>query len=421
MALEDITAGNTIANLVLTNPADGDDASQGDDHIRNLKKALQYSFPNISATASGVAAEFAFAHKGGTVSGNAVILGSLSVSGAMSFASTLSVSGAMSLATTLSVSGAAVMKTTLNVEGATTLSGAAVMKGGVTLESSLTVSGAAVMKSGLHIDGNLSVSGSLIGSFLISQGNLKTTFGDVSVPIAGANITLPGGEYGFYPMVWADGGSTMTAQTAKAVGGSVANNNIYLEGGTGTNVYARQRYVQASPPYDLGDGEIPLFIFALMNADGSIHSTCVAPEAPWHNNGPTSIRPDLEIGGKKFQRRRAILAEFGSIRAAIQNSGLTRAQIMDRFATDQMIDWEITQAIKQADMPLLPHPFMGNNLTGKTVVLLDPVSPLMSRLLDLHDAGESVTEIVRDWLTIGNTALVRKGPPGVMVCAARLK
>ena len=121
MALEDITAGNTIANLVLTNPADGDDASQGDDHIRNLKKALQYTFPNISATASGVAAEFAFAHKGGTVSGNAVILGTLSASGAVNFATTLSVSGA------------------------------AVMKSGVTMESSLTVSGTMVAKGSTNI------------------------------------------------------------------------------------------------------------------------------------------------------------------------------------------------------------------------------------------------------------------------------
>ncbi len=67
-----------------------------------------------------MAAELAFAHKGGTVSGNAVILGSLSVS------------GAMSAATTLSVSGAAVMKTTLNVEGNTTLSGNCTILGTLT-------------------------------------------------------------------------------------------------------------------------------------------------------------------------------------------------------------------------------------------------------------------------------------------------
>ena len=145
MALEDITAGNTIANLVLTNPADGDDASQGDDHIRNLKKSLQYTFPNISATASGVAAEFAFAHKGGTVSGNAVILGSLSVS------------GAMSVATTLSVSGAAVMKTTLTVEGATTLSGTTVVKNTLTVESVFTISAntASNVKPSVKVHGSI--------------------------------------------------------------------------------------------------------------------------------------------------------------------------------------------------------------------------------------------------------------------------
>ena len=191
-------------------------------------------------------------------------------------------------------------------------------------------------------------------------------------------------------------------------------------GSGGDAAFIQQRYVQASPPYDLGDGEIPLFVYVIINSDGTIASTYVAPEAPWHNNGPTSIRPDLEIGGKKFQRRRAILAEFGSIKAALL-SGLTRAQIMDRMATDPMINREITQAIKQADMPLIPHPFMSNNLTGKTVVLLDPVSPLMTRLLGLHDSGESVTDLVRDWMSIGNTALARSGPPGVMIVNATLK
>ena len=72
-------------------------------------------------------------------------------------------------------------------------------------------------------------------------------------------------------------------------------------------------------------------------------------------------------------------------------------------------------------MPLIPHPFMSNNLTGKTVVLLDPVSPLMTRLLGLHDSGESVTDLVRDWMSIGNTALARSGPPGVMIVNATLK
>ena len=269
----------------------------------------------------------------------------------------------------------------------------------------------------------LAITEAKLAAASVSQGKLKTTQG--SGTTGGAIILLPGGEYGFHPtMSKAGNGTYVLHYTDGATFSQYGTDNsavaaLFVKGdGNGGNW--QQRYVQASRPYNLGDGEIPLFIFAIMNSDGTIHSTYVAPEAPWHNNGPTSIRPDMVIGGRGFQRRREILAEFGSIKAALL-SGLTRAQVLDRLATDPMVDREVTQAIKNADMPLLPHPFVGNNLTGKTAVLLDPVSPLMTRLLGVHESGESVTEVVHGWLTIGNTALVRSGPPGVMVVGANLK
>lgn len=45
MGLE--TGVNYIADLVNTNPAVGDVVSQGDDHLRNIKRALQASFPKM--------------------------------------------------------------------------------------------------------------------------------------------------------------------------------------------------------------------------------------------------------------------------------------------------------------------------------------------------------------------------------------
>ncbi len=95
MGLETISSGanSTIADLNPAWPLVGEGVGQGDDHIRNTKQALQLTFPNISATVSGVAAELAFAHKGGTVSGTAVFMfdininAELSVSGAARFQS----------------------------------------------------------------------------------------------------------------------------------------------------------------------------------------------------------------------------------------------------------------------------------------------------------------------------------------------
>lgn len=45
MALE---TGTYISDLVSTNPASGDNVSQGDDHIRLLKSTVKQTFPNIS-------------------------------------------------------------------------------------------------------------------------------------------------------------------------------------------------------------------------------------------------------------------------------------------------------------------------------------------------------------------------------------
>lgn len=46
MALE---TGNYITDLVITNPTGGDPKSQGDDHLRLVKKTVKQTFPNINA------------------------------------------------------------------------------------------------------------------------------------------------------------------------------------------------------------------------------------------------------------------------------------------------------------------------------------------------------------------------------------
>ena len=47
MALEDLTGTKYIDDLVSTNPAAGDNVSEGDDHIRGIKNVLKTTFPNI--------------------------------------------------------------------------------------------------------------------------------------------------------------------------------------------------------------------------------------------------------------------------------------------------------------------------------------------------------------------------------------
>lgn len=120
MALETITAGSTIDDLDTASPSGGEDIGQGDNHIVNIKKAVKYTFMNLSATVSAVAAELDFAHKGGTVSGNAYIKGTLTVSGNAAIQGILSA-------------------TAINVGGDISIGGKALISGG--LEVSATISG----------------------------------------------------------------------------------------------------------------------------------------------------------------------------------------------------------------------------------------------------------------------------------------
>lgn len=47
MALEDLTGTKYINSLVATNPAAGDNVSEGDDHIRGIKNTIKNTFPNV--------------------------------------------------------------------------------------------------------------------------------------------------------------------------------------------------------------------------------------------------------------------------------------------------------------------------------------------------------------------------------------
>ena len=49
MALEDLTGTKYLDDLNASNPAAGDNVSEGDDHIRGIKNVLKLTFPNIDA------------------------------------------------------------------------------------------------------------------------------------------------------------------------------------------------------------------------------------------------------------------------------------------------------------------------------------------------------------------------------------
>ena len=110
----------------------------------------------------------------------------------------------------------------------------------------------------------------------VSQAKLKTSTGSVSATAyAGAtNLTLPGGEYGFYPQVYGN----ITALIASTVNVSSYITNICLTAAGSSGVSAQQRYVTSS-------GEV-FWIFILRDkVTKDVISMWQAPDHPCFGNG----------------------------------------------------------------------------------------------------------------------------------------
>jgi hypothetical protein len=281
-----------------------------------------------------------------------------------------------------------------------------------------------------------SIDSAQIVASAVTQGKLSTTTGEVSHNSATlTNKTLAGGEYGFYPQLKCDSGTDLAqAIIATTFTGTTYTTNIALDRNSGTGfVYAQQRYVQASPPYDLGDGEIPLFVFLLVDTNTQeIRGTYIAPEAPWHHNGPTIIRPDEYVDGVPYRLVRRVPPGLEAardqvaiirqkLRANNQIDDVDRAVMRDFYIAmrnQPKVRSEITQAVKNADMNLIPHPFPDYDAATQTVILLDTQSPLARQLLHfIQDEGadfDATKMFTKGFMTINTTPLTRAGPNGII-------
>ena len=255
-------------------------------------------------------------------------------------------------------------------------------------------------------------------------------------------FTLTGGEYTFWPIIRMDSTSGAANSAVHILGvyqinaswlmtaatlGTTLTARATLVTADANNVEAQFRYFQSSPPYDLGDGEVPFFIWmTINNSTGRPVSMSMAEDPPWANNGPTRVAVDgLDGRGDPLVRRRKPLPY--RIRAALDDPAL-RDELLAAISNPEYELVPLTQTIKQADMPIFPHPQMDNDITGKSLIMLDPVSGMMQDLAGLHremsdaDTGESVATLISaDYIRFDNTALTRSTPPGVIAVAPRWK
>ena len=133
-------------------------------------------------------------------------------------------------------------------------------------------------------------------SFPIDQGDLKTTTAVVSTAIGSADLVLPGGEYGFYPQM-KKSGTVPTVFGHIAITYNVGDSylttiSIGRDGGGSGSTFAQQRYVQASPPYKVGNKTWGHFLYMLVNAQGDIVSSYEAEDPPYAYNGSPHNKKD---------------------------------------------------------------------------------------------------------------------------------
>lgn len=275
------------------------------------------------------------------------------------------------------------------------------------------------------------------GIISVSQGNINTSTGIVSIASSGSSpfrnsgiFTLPGGSYGFYPEIRKTGsfspvcaaiiGGDLNFTTASGINAWVISASASISStyaayislavqGSGAVAYAQQRYITSSPPYDLGDGEVGGFIFALVDSSGNIMAHYSADAPPWAYNGPTDIRCQhiCPITGKKHRK-------------VMKKRSLE--EIMNGAKVEYELE-EITHKIKNADMGLIPHPF-GTVPDGHKIVLIDPMDDRIRDLIDYQNAGggdDVAKALLSGKIYVDNEPLKRKGPKSIIQAGLRFK
>ena len=261
----------------------------------------------------------------------------------------------------------------------------------------------------------------------VGQAQLKTTTasGGTLVEITShATIALTGGTYSW----WTASSSNATADSPGIMFGSTdtaaGTIGLYNDNTGAQRTFNRdERYVQASPPYTHG----PLFVFLLLDALGAIINIEVGYDPTWAYHGPTDIRPQRVEGNKAF---RLIETYDGlTLAEALKSNDLPLKQAILRGQIPKIaIEREITLDYKDSDMNIVPHPWVFNGpayFTGRTVVMLEPGTPLMLRLAGIGEASHAreIRQIIVDgFLTVGNQPIVLPTQPvGVQVVRANWK
>lgn len=240
----------------------------------------------------------------------------------------------------------------------------------------------------------------------VATDNFTVNPGGITVGISADRRVMSGGQYAFQPRTETTN-DTGTQENSWFCFGAIENGTYSLNnyiamcaitgsgGGSGSyNGEARSRYIDASAPWNIGDGDIALFIFLRRNKDGEFNGCSVASAPVWGYNGPTNIVPDRvskylneagqTVGVRKYKK---VINPESEIIVPPWRGGDPKKWNVDKYLNPEIVEVEIDHTMKNKDMNLIPHPFLTLR-QGEEVILIEPCSSFVDQLAVLYEKSE---------------------------------
>lgn len=284
-----------------------------------------------------------------------------------------------------------------------------------------------------------SVDQAAIGPSAVGQSELKSTTASqtVSVPNnGGGTVSLTGGSYTMFITagVQATAGANDLANSmigslhsdgAVATKVGFSNNSI---GGAET-VYVYSRYVQASPPWNHGNGDIALFVIIMRDKKThEILGIYIAEDPPWAYHGTHDLHPIIgklqkKVGIWGMDTEKILLAGPSKELEIIEQGCVDIDEIIKTGKIAEAIDGiEFSMEEKMCDCDKAPHLFHGFDSSKHEIIMIDPVSDFCDRLGALNSVYGHKARIVQDIesgdIVLGVT-VGAKSPKGIIPVSAR--
>jgi len=228
-----------------------------------------------------------------------------------------------------------------------------------------------------------SVDANALGASSIAQSEAKTATAEQTVLVldAGdghAEITPTGGDFSMTPHFMGNDGNVdlLPAPHESQYSAIIAFFNSFGADKTG---FLRTRYIQTSPPYDLGDGDIPLFILLVVEkSSGRILQTSVAEDPPWFAHGSHGLGSQSKLLKSVGLWGVDLSKTFMGLNPTMSPDELRpRLQKLRDFTDEEknkIIKRKWTRKEKNIDMLEVPHIFNDYDANTQDLIIVDPVS-----------------------------------------------